>query len=89
MNKIIHWFILPCSKITCQIEKKQAGKATFIQRLQIALHLSVCKFCNAYNKKVIMLDVAMNKIIKREKETQIENFDEQEFKSRLKKNLKK
>lgn len=88
-ERIMHWFVLPCDKITCQMEKQTAGQASFLRRFQITLHLYICECCKIYNKKIELMDKIMQKIINEEKEIKLENFDEHLFKHNLKESIKK
>lgn len=89
MGKIIHWLIMPCEKVTCIIEKKQAGHLSFIDKWRLSVHFSICKICKLYNNKVILMDKVMKKLIKNEKEIDLKEFDIQNFKSKIKDGLKK
>lgn len=89
MGKILHWLIMPCEKVTCIIEKQQAGHLSFIDKCRLSIHFSICKLCKVYNNKVILMDNIMKRIIKKENEIDLKEFDIQTFKNKIKDGLKK
>lgn len=52
----IHIFVLSCAKATYLIEKRLHRKLNPIERLQLRMHLSLCRYCSDYNKKAELLD---------------------------------
>lgn len=51
---------------------------SFLERIQLKMHLSICVLCREYNKKSILLDKLMQK---RGKEIQnLEHYTEEELK---------
>jgi len=52
LKKILHITILPCKTITYLIEKRISSSLTLREKIQLELHLIVCKWCAVYNKKV-------------------------------------
>lgn len=81
---------MPCSKATQEIEKQEGGyKISLLQRLRLKAHLSICKWCSAYRKKVIYLDKKLSTIIGKEQSILLKDIDIQNFKDNLKEKIKK
>ena len=55
LNKILHFFILPCSKATFLIEKRMNTRLSFFEWTQLEAHLILCKWCKVYEKKADFL----------------------------------
>lgn len=88
MNKILesiaHKIIFTCEKATLLIEKKASAEPiSFLDDIRLKAHLSICKWCRAYNKKVRLIDNAMLRISKKENE-EIGESEIKEFKQLLK-----
>ena len=88
MNKILeniaHKMFFTCEKATFLIEKKASAETIgFLENIRLKAHLAICKWCNAYNKKVAFIDNAMLRISKKENEKILEN-EITEFKQHLK-----
>lgn len=49
MNKLLHKLMLDCDEATRLVAIKRYGKLSLMQRLQLALHLAVCKVCNQFS----------------------------------------
>jgi predicted anti-sigma-YlaC factor YlaD len=79
----IHVFLLSCEKATFLIEKELDDKLSFIERLQLKVHLSICKLCHAYHQKVRFMDKAMRKLADKENNTNY--FSEEEIEVQKKK----
>lgn len=45
MNKLV----LSCEEATLYVIKKSEGKLGLIGRLQLSIHLAICKFCKAFD----------------------------------------
>jgi hypothetical protein len=43
--------ILTCKKATYFISLKEEGRLTFIQRIQLRIHIAVCVFCRLFEKQ--------------------------------------
>jgi hypothetical protein len=87
MKQIIHFLFLPCSKATFLIEKKNEGCLSKKEKLQLFVHLQICKLCNVYNKKVEILDELLKKIFAKKENIEINNIDIKEFKDKIIKKL--
>lgn len=55
-KRIIHLFVLSCEKATFLIEKQLHASLSPLEKLQLRVHLSLCKYCTAYKYKAIFLD---------------------------------
>ena len=88
MNKILeniaYKIVFTCEKATLLIEKKASKEPiSFLDNIRLMGHLAICKWCNAYSKKVALMDVAMLRISKKENEKMVES-EIREFKQHLK-----
>ena len=88
MNKVLeniaHKMIFTFEEATLLIEKKASDEPiSFLENIRLKAHLAICKWCNAYNKKVAMIDNAMNRISKKETDKK-EESEMTEFKQHLK-----
>ncbi len=48
--------MLSCEKATELIEKKKLFKLSRIEKIQLFMHTSVCKYCARYEKQSTLLD---------------------------------
>lgn len=55
--------VLSCKKATELIEKRSMTKLNILDRIQLKIHLSMCKACNQYSKQSEFIDLAINKAI--------------------------
>ena len=84
LENIIHKMVFTCEKATFLIEKKASAEPiSFLEDIRLKAHLAICKWCNAYNKKVALIDKAMLRISKKENKKIVES-ELTEFKQRLK-----
>ncbi|CEN38941.1 conserved hypothetical protein [Capnocytophaga cynodegmi] len=88
-SNIIHYLILPCSEISLLIEKKMAGRLSFLEKIRLSSHLRVCRLCKTYHKKVTFLDKSLQNTEINSKKTSFHNSEIQLFKDKMKENLKK
>lgn len=58
-KRIIHLFVLSCEKATLLIEKQLHTSLSPLEKLQLRIHLSLCKYCTAYKHKALFLDKLM------------------------------
>lgn len=87
-NKLIHLLIMPCSRAPMLIEQRSAGELSFLKRVRLDAHLSVCKWCAAYEKKVAEIDrLLTQKYLSKEKEDGFYDTEIQSFKDSLKKKM--
>lgn len=59
----IHIFVLSCTKATYLIEKQLHTKLSFIEQIQLRIHLSMCSYCSNYSKKAEFLDKLTKDIV--------------------------
>ncbi len=56
MNKLMNILLLSCQKATELLEKKLHVKLSFLERLQMKLHIGMCDACKSYEKQNIELE---------------------------------
>ena len=82
LKEFIHIFTLSCKQATYLIEKRIHVPLSFTKRTRLAIHLSLCKLCQAYNEKAIFLDNLLKQRNKKDscncqfKENEVEQFKE-------------
>ncbi|MCD7851178.1 MAG: hypothetical protein LUH63_16520 [Parabacteroides sp.] len=80
LKEFIHIFTLSCKQATCLIEKRIHVPLSVTERMRLAIHLSLCQLCRAYNTKAVFLDRLMKRVKKKEmcscrfEEEEIEQF---------------
>ncbi len=79
----VHIFVLSCNKATFLIEKELDNRLSFTERIQLKIHLSICKRCHAHHDKVVFMDKAMRKLVNME--NKMNYFSEQELEEQKKK----
>lgn len=42
---------LSCKRASELVDQKLAGEITYVQNMQLRMHLSMCRFCSAYEKQ--------------------------------------
>ena len=67
MKKIMNIFILSCKRTTELIEKRDVEALSLIEKLQLSLHVSMCKACKSYEKKSQIIEQAVSQWIKNKK----------------------
>ncbi|GEM65462.1 hypothetical protein SF1_34440 [Sphingobacterium faecium NBRC 15299] len=88
LKRMIHFLLLPCSQTTLLIEMQQSGQLSFIQKLRLKLHLAICKWCRAYQKKSAYLDKILLKNIHKENIEIINDFDIEQLKGKIREKIK-
>jgi hypothetical protein len=48
---IFNFIYLSCKKATFLISKKEEGKLTPLEKIQLKLHLNICDFCTRFEKQ--------------------------------------
>ena len=61
LKEFIHIFTLSCKQATYLIEKRIHVPLSMTERIRLAIHLSLCKLCRAYDAKAVFLDRLMKK----------------------------
>lgn len=83
MNKVIEniaqKMFYSCEKASLLIEKKVSKQSiSIMENIRLKGHLSMCKFCRAYNRKVTLIDKVMLNVSKKEnskfEDSEIVNF---------------
>ncbi|NBC24808.1 MAG: hypothetical protein GVX78_04245 [Bacteroidetes bacterium] len=75
--------MINCKQATQRIEKEAEGKLSFMSRLELHLHLLMCKPCVRFKKqwqsiaKLINAETADLKLSKNDKEQMIRHIDEE------------
>ncbi|WP_292010002.1 hypothetical protein [Chryseobacterium sp.] len=87
LRKIIHLVFLPCSEATLLMEKRKAETISSMEDWKLSLHLQICKWCRAYEKKLNILDEILRNTFIKESKNEINSSDIQEFKGKLVKKL--
>lgn len=87
LKKLIHLIFLPCSVATLLMEKKNAGSISPGEDRKLSMHLRICKWCRAYQKKLELLDEIMKKAFVKKTEDKINDSDIQDFKSDMMKKM--
>ncbi|WP_345989826.1 hypothetical protein AAEU33_19695 [Chryseobacterium sp. Chry.R1] len=80
LEKLIHLIFLPCSVATLLMEKKNAGSISPEEDRKLTMHLKICKWCRAYQKKLAILDEIMKKTFIKKESDEINDSDIQGFK---------
>lgn len=61
MQKIMNKMVNSCKKTTELIDKQLFTPLTAIEKMQLQVHKSMCKTCNAYEHQSKLLDKIMGK----------------------------
>ncbi|PUV21753.1 hypothetical protein [Sphingobacterium athyrii] len=88
VRRLIHILFMPCRQATLLIEKRNAGSITSFQKIRLSAHLMICKWCNAYNRKINVMEDLMKKIFTQDAPEKFNKTDLQLFKDKLKEKLK-
>lgn len=83
LKRFIHILVLPCSKATLLLEKRNANSISPKENWRLSMHLKICKWCKAYEKKLKILDDILKTKIFQEKNVKINNSEIQGFKDRM------
>ncbi len=81
LKKLIHLIFLPCSTATLLMEKRNAGSISQKEDRKLSMHLRICKWCRAYQKKLEILDEIMKKTFVQKENDKINDSDIQGFKN--------
>ena len=55
-KSFLHFWVLSCDKATLLMEKELRSSLSPLERLQLRIHLSLCKNCTCYHQKAQFLD---------------------------------
>jgi hypothetical protein len=56
MKKLMHILMLSCKKATFLIEKGNNNPLSFMDKLQLTMHLKMCNKCADYQKQSILIE---------------------------------
>lgn len=87
LKKFIHILFLPCSEATLLMEKRNANSISPKENWKLSMHLMICKWCKAYEKKLKILDDILKRKLFHKEENKINESDIQLFKDKMFKNL--
>ncbi|KMQ60057.1 hypothetical protein ACM46_17575 [Chryseobacterium angstadtii] len=87
LRKLIHILFLPCSTATMLMEKRNAGAISPKEDWQLSMHIKICKWCRAYEKKLKILDDILKRKLSHKENTEINTTEIQEFKNKVLKKL--
>ena len=59
MKKLIHLIVLSCKKASLLIEKGHHQPLSFVDRIQLRMHLSICDKCTEYQKQSFLIENCM------------------------------
>lgn len=72
---LLHKMLLTCKEATFLVEKREAGKISFREKIQLKAHLWICNACKNYEKQSKIIEKMLNKIFqKKEAETLSKEF---------------
>ena len=71
--------MLSCIKATELIEKKIDGDISFLQKMQLTMHKSMCKACTLYEKQSYILD----DVLKQPVSDDLIKIDLEKFKAKI------
>ncbi len=88
IGRLIHFLIMPCSRVPVLIEQQNAGELSFFKKVRLHIHLLVCKWCSSYARKVEQIDhLLTKKYMEEEKKASFEEDEIQRFKDVVKKKI--
>jgi hypothetical protein len=64
--------MLNCKRATEMVLKKQSVKLSLMERLNLFIHLSMCRFCSLFEKQNALIDAGVQKL----DDIQLENLSE-------------
>lgn len=56
MKKLMNLIVLSCQKATFLIEKSHDKPLSFLDRMQLSMHLKICDKCAGYQKQSLLID---------------------------------
>ena len=55
--------MLSCTKATALIDRRTIAGLTVAEKMQLAMHTSMCKYCTRYQKQSELIDKLLNRYI--------------------------
>ena len=83
MKKLMYKIMLTCKQATFYSSIKSFRKLNLVHRIQLKLHLSMCKSCQEFDHQSQLIDQSMDSFYKNEQNISEENLSE-EKKSQIK-----
>lgn len=59
MRRLMNILMLSCKRATSLIEKKKLARLSRKEQLQLKMHMSMCKACNAYSEQSDIIDKSL------------------------------
>lgn len=59
MKRLMNYIMLSCKKATLLIETSHARPLSFIERIKLKMHLSMCDKCSGYQKQSFLIENAL------------------------------
>ncbi len=56
MKKLMHILLLSCQKATFLVEKGNSKPLSFMDKLQLSMHLKMCSKCADYQKQSVLIE---------------------------------
>jgi hypothetical protein len=81
MKRLMNIFMLSCKKSSELTEKELFMGLNFLERIQLALHRSMCKTCAAWKKQSAELDTVLANQVNNPKEDSSATLSEEAKKS--------
>ena len=66
MKRFMSLLILSCKKATALLGKREVLPLSFKEKIQLKLHIYVCKACNAYENQSVTMDHTLTKLSNRQ-----------------------
>lgn len=60
MKKLMNFLMLSCQKATFLIEKGHGRPLGYLERMQLNMHLKMCKHCTNYLKQSLLIENVLN-----------------------------
>ncbi len=84
MKKLMHILFLSCRKATELIDKKLLFRLSFREKLQLALHKTMCSACRMYEKQGVLIEESIATQIR----TMTPSIDVEQVKKNIEEKLK-
>lgn len=66
MKKLIHILFLSCLKATELIDKKIYFRLSFMEKLQLTMHKTMCSACRRYEKQGLLIEKGLSRQLEKE-----------------------
>ena len=75
-----------CCEATLLMEQQNANTISFTDKIKLKIHILICKWCEAYNKKLKIIDANMQ-LKNTEKQIEITDLELDKLKDEINKKL--